>query len=72
MTSVYKQLHKFQMPLLGLLRQKMTKKEKEKRTLLETLSCRRKKHREWLFIKRKEKIKNIFRDLVSKKKKRHF
>ena len=40
------------------------KEKKEKRTLLETLSCRRKKDREWLFIKRKEK-KGIFRYLVS-------
>ena len=48
-------LHKSQKPLLALLREKTNDKEKEKRTLLETLSHRRKKDREWLFIKRKRK-----------------
>ena len=65
------ELHKSQTPLLVLSGGKMTDKErkKEKGTLLETLSRRRKKDREWLFVKRKEK-KYFFRDLVSKKKKR--
>ena len=45
------------MPLLALSRGKMIYKEreKEKRTLLETLFCRRKGDREWIFIKRKRK-----------------
>ena len=47
----------------------MTDKEKEKRTLLETLSHRRKLDREWLFIKRKEK-KGHFQGLGLKEKKR--
>ena len=57
--SQRQQLHKSQMPLLALSRGKTTDKEK-KRTLLEILSRRRKKDREWLFIKRKRKKKEHF------------
>ena len=55
--SQLQQLHKSQTPILALLRGKTTNKEREKenRTSLETLSHRRKKNRDWLFIKRKEK-----------------
>ena len=51
--SQVQQLNKSQMSLLALSRKKTTNKEKEKRTLLETLSRRRKKDKEWLLIKRK-------------------
>ena len=43
------------------------KEKKRKRTLSLTLPRRRKKDREWLFIKEK---KDIFRDLISNKKKK--
>ena len=55
--SQLQQLHKSQMLLLALSKGMTTDKEreKEKRTLLETLSRRRKKDREWLFINEKKK-----------------
>ena len=55
MTSVDSQkLHKSQTPFLALLREKTTDKEKEeKRTLLETLSCRRKKTESGFYYKKK-------------------
>ena len=54
--SQLQQLHKSETPLLALSRAKTTDKEreKEKRTLLETLFRKRKKDRAWLFIKRKK------------------
>ena len=69
MTSVdSKQLQKSLTPLLALSREKTTNKEKEKETLLETLSRKRKKDNGFL-SKEKDK-KNIFRDLVTNKKRR--
>ena len=66
--SQFQQLHKSQMLLLALSRGKTTDKEREKeeKTLLETLSRRKKKDREWLFIK--EKKKNISKTWSLRKK----
>ena len=71
--SRLQQLHKSQMPLPALSREKVTDKEKEKEEkniIWDFVSQKERKIESGFYLKKNKNKKDIFRDLVSKKKRK--